>query len=93
MTLLLWQGLFQNYRQKHLKYYKQVMPLVFYLRKPTTAVAGAGTGLGQALLIRDEATKWAVLPTEGGHQPYSPIDKLEIEIHKLLQEKIKICIF
>ena len=57
--------------------------------KPTTAVAGAGTGLGQALLIRNEATKWAVLPTEGGHQPYSPIDKLEIEIHKLLRKKLK----
>jgi glucokinase len=57
--------------------------------KHTTAVAGAGTGLGQALLMRDAANKWAVMPTEGGHQPYSPMDKLEIEIHKLLQSKLK----
>ena len=55
----------------------------------TTAVAGAGTGLGQALLIRDKSTKWAVLPGEGGHQPYSPVNKLEKEIHKLLQHKLK----
>lgn len=57
--------------------------------RPTTAIAGAGTGLGQALLIANGPNKWTVLPTEGGHQPYAPLDKLEMEIHKTLKSILK----
>jgi len=51
----------------------------------TLSVAGAGTGLGQALLVGDAAKGWTVLPTEGGHQPFSPLDSYESEIHQILR--------
>ncbi|MDB2705142.1 glucokinase [Pseudomonadota bacterium] len=41
------------------------------------AVIGAGTGLGQALLITEEG-KWKVLPTEGGHTDFAPTNKRQI---------------
>ena len=41
------------------------------------AVIGAGTGLGQALLIA-ENEQWKVLPTEGGHIDFAPINKRQI---------------
>ena len=53
----------------------------------TLAVTGAGTGLGQALLIGGLQNGWDVFPTEGGHQPYSPIDSYESEIHQLLSHQ------
>jgi len=55
--------------------------------RSSLAVAGAGTGLGQALLVGDSRAGWTVLPTEGGHQPFAPTDSYESEIHKLLREE------
>jgi glucokinase len=37
------------------------------------AVIGAGTGLGQAMLVKTEQG-WQVLPTEGGHVDFAPAD-------------------
>ena len=53
----------------------------------TLSVAGAGTGLGQALLVGGTHSDWAVLPTEGGHQPFAPLDTYESEIHDLLRKE------
>lgn len=39
-------------------------------------VCGPGTGLGVAQLLRDEAG-YRVLPTEGGHADYAPLDAIE----------------
>ncbi|MDH5592389.1 MAG: glucokinase, partial [Gammaproteobacteria bacterium] len=41
------------------------------------AVIGAGTGLGQALLL-PENEGWRVVPTEGGHVDFAPIDQKQI---------------
>jgi len=54
--------------------------------RTTLAVAGAGTGLGQALLVGERDNGWTVLPTEGGHQPFAPINAYESEIHDLLRQ-------
>ena len=62
-------------------------PTAIITPKSTLAVAGAGTGLGQALLVGDSDSGWNVLPTEGGHQPFAPIDSYEIEIHKVLRKQ------
>ncbi len=44
-------------------------------------IVGAGTGLGQAILVRGE-----VIPTEGGHQDFAPQDeeqaRLFLELHR-----------
>lgn len=37
-------------------------------------ILGAGTGLGEAIVIPD-GTGWAVVPTEGGHQDFAPQDE------------------
>jgi len=42
----------------------------------TISVVGAGTGLGVALLMRDGANT-RVVPTEGGHMDFAPLDSLE----------------
>ena len=55
--------------------------------KATLAIAGAGTGLGQALLVGDPSEGWSVFPTEGGHQPFAPLNKYESEIHSLLRDR------
>lgn len=41
------------------------------------AVIGAGTGLGQALMIPENGT-WKVLPTEGGNVDFAPTDQKQI---------------
>lgn len=55
--------------------------------KSTLAVAGAGTGLGQALLVGNQDKGWSVLSTEGGHQAFAPIDSYESEIHDILRNQ------
>jgi len=55
--------------------------------RSSLAVAGAGTGLGQALLVGDAKKGWTVLSTEGGHQPFAPMDSYESEIHHLLRKQ------
>jgi len=40
------------------------------------AIIGAGTGLGQALLLPD-GDSWQVIATEGGHTDFAPTDRLQ----------------
>lgn len=50
------------------------------------AVIGAGTGLGQAIVIR-ETDGDRVLPTEGGHVDFGPVDDLQIELLQYLRRE------
>jgi glucokinase len=50
------------------------------------AVLGAGTGLGQALLIGHEPG-YEVLPTEGGHADFAPQDDEQISLLRALQRR------
>src|SRR5205807_408409 len=50
------------------------------------AVIGAGTGLGEAIIFRDERGP-RVVPSEGGHADYAPRDDVEIELLKFLRNK------
>jgi len=43
------------------------------------AVIGAGTGLGQAVLLPEEAG-WRVMATEGGHVNFAPRNALQIDL-------------
>jgi glucokinase len=47
------------------------------------AIIGAGTGLGQALLV-PSATGPIVLPSQGGHTDFAPRNELEIELLRFL---------
>jgi glucokinase len=47
------------------------------------AVLGAGTGLGQAILVW-QGDRYTVLPTEGGHADFGPVDELQIELARHL---------
>lgn len=47
------------------------------------AVLGAGTGLGQALLVW-QGERYEVLATEGGHADYGPTDELTLELSRYL---------
>ena len=40
-------------------------------------VLGPGTGLGVGLLVKRGGPDWQVLPTEGSHGDFSPVDSLE----------------
>ncbi len=50
------------------------------------AVLGAGTGLGQALLVWAEGG-WRVLPGEGGHTSFAPQNPQEYRLHAFLAER------
>lgn len=50
------------------------------------AVLGAGTGLGQALLLR-HGDHDVVLPTEGGHVDFGPTDALQLELTQWLMAR------
>ena len=43
----------------------------------TISVLGPGTGLGVGLLVKRGGKDWQVLPTEGSHGDFSPVDSLE----------------
>lgn len=51
------------------------------------AVLGAGTGLGQALLLR-HGEHDVVVPTEGGHVDFGPTDVLQLELSQWLMTKL-----
>lgn len=51
------------------------------------AVLGAGTGLGEAIIIPCNNQRFHVLPTEGGHTEFSPCDETEWQLFKFLKEK------
>lgn len=50
------------------------------------AIVGAGTGFGAAAVIRDSGPE-IILPTEGGHMSFAPVDEVEIEILRRLLRK------
>lgn len=49
------------------------------------AVIGAGTGLGAALAVRAEDGAILVLPGEGGHADFAPVDERQIAVLRALQ--------
>lgn len=48
-------------------------------RSAPRAVIGAGTGLGQAVML-PELAGWRVFATEGGHTDFAPTDQLQIRL-------------
>ncbi|MFA6956898.1 MAG: glucokinase [Thermoanaerobaculia bacterium] len=53
----------------------------------TVAVLGAGTGLGEAILVRGEGTKLHVISSEGGHASFAPRTELQGKLLLYLAEK------
>jgi glucokinase len=49
----------------------------------TRAVVSAGTGLGEAALVR-EGTRYRAVATEGGHTDFAPRSDVEIELYRFL---------
>jgi glucokinase len=54
-------------------------------RAPRAAI-GAGTGLGQTLLVW-ERDHYEALPTEGGHVDFAPTDDLQMDLLRFLTER------
>ncbi len=54
--------------------------------RATRAVLGAGTGLGQSLLVWCNG-RYEALATEGGHVDFGPADELQIELLRYLRGK------
>lgn len=48
------------------------------------ALIAAGTGLGQALIVRD-GDAYRVLPSEGGHADFAPADELQTDLLRFLR--------
>ena len=55
------------------------------LREPI-AILGAGTGLGEAVVIWS-GEEWNVVPSEGGHADFAPQDELQTELLLALLER------
>jgi glucokinase len=54
------------------------------------ALIGAGTGLGQALLVwQDQLAHYQVLPTEGGHVDFAPRGEVQIELLRYLSRNLE----
>jgi glucokinase len=53
----------------------------------TLAVIGAGTGLGQAIVI-PQADSWQVLPTEGGHVDFAPLNERQMAFLSYMQRQV-----
>ncbi len=56
--------------------------------KGPVAIIGAGTGLGQALLV-PSATGPIVMPSQGGHTDFAPRNELEIELLRFLWKRYR----
>jgi glucokinase len=56
-------------------------------RSAPAAVIGAGTGLGEAIILPSEEGLPRVLPTEGGHADFAPRDDVEIELLRFLRAR------
>jgi glucokinase len=50
------------------------------------AVIGAGTGLGQGLLVW-QGDHYTALPTEGGHAGFAPVDELQDDLLRYLRKQ------
>ncbi|MEC7641313.1 MAG: glucokinase [Nitrospinota bacterium] len=53
------------------------------------ALIAAGTGLGQAFLLKPDENELIVLSSEGGHCDFAPRTELEIELLRFLLKKYK----
>jgi glucokinase len=53
------------------------------VRHGPRAVIGAGTGLGQAILVWQQ-DRYEVIATEGGHADFGPTDELQVELARYL---------
>jgi glucokinase len=53
------------------------------------AVLGPGTGLGMALLVPEAGCSWRVIPTEGGHQAFAPMDAREQTVLERLRGEVE----
>lgn len=51
------------------------------------ALIGAGTGLGEAIVIRTESGGYEVVASEGGHADFAPRNELEIELLRFLLKR------
>ncbi|BAW80443.1 glucokinase [Candidatus Nitrosoglobus terrae] len=59
-------------------------------QKAPQALIGAGTGLGQALLVwREDLERYQVLPTEGGHVDFAPMGEMQIELLRYLSHSLE----
>jgi glucokinase len=54
-----------------------------------SAVLGAGTGLGEAIIVPSERPLPRVIATEGGHCDFAPRDEVEIELLRFLLRRHK----
>jgi glucokinase len=61
-------------------------PLITPPRGPIS-VLGPGTGLGVALLVRDQDAGWRIVETEGGHVSFAPQDSEERQIAEWLADR------
>lgn len=61
---------------------KDLVPLNRGRREPDNpiAVVGAGTGLGEAILLPAPDGDWRIVPTEGGHSDFGPNDGVQREL-------------
>lgn len=65
-------------------------------RDDTRAVIGAGTGLGQATLVRlapageNQSGQWLAVPSENGHSAFPFVNGMENDFHTFLRMKQKI---
>ncbi len=50
------------------------------------AVIGAGTGLGKSFLVYD-GKKYVSMPSEGGHEAFSPFDEDEFKLMQFIKKK------
>ncbi|MSP15112.1 MAG: glucokinase [Myxococcales bacterium] len=51
------------------------------------AVLGAGTGLGEALLVQ-HGGRYEVIATEGGHKDFAPTSELQLELYRALRAQL-----
>ncbi|MFL6652660.1 MAG: glucokinase [Sulfurifustaceae bacterium] len=67
---------------------EQLVVLQAATREPAApcAVIGAGTGLGQALLVWQD-DHYESVATEGGHADFAPTDQIQVELLRYLSER------
>lgn len=51
------------------------------------AMIGAGTGLGVAIAVPENG-HYRVIPTEGGHVDFAPVDDIQMRLLKFMQKKL-----
>ncbi len=51
------------------------------------ALIAAGTGLGEAFMVRQHSNGYVVIPSEGGHADFAPTDEEQTELLKFLTSR------